>query len=97
LTGASDRAGVPGPLLDSIDVARGNLITVAIVAGGMVVLDLAIVAIAYFVVASQLPAKPNAAQLAGVRVLIQIVAIGVLVMTPVAASALASIHARART
>jgi hypothetical protein len=96
MTGASERVGLPAPLLDSIEVARADLRTVAIVAGGMLLVDLAIVAILYVVVID-LPVKPSRAQLDGARLLIQMTALGMLVMSPVAASALAAIHARARS
>jgi hypothetical protein len=96
MTGASERPGLPAPLVDSIEVARANLRSVATAAGGMLLVDLAIVTVAYFLFAAGLPAKPRAPDLAVIRTLIQVAAIGFAVVTPIAATALAAIHTRAR-
>ncbi len=95
LTGASTEPGLPAPLVDSLATVRANLRSVVIVIAVMLAVDLAIPFVAQLVAASALPKKPSADQLATYRRVPQLIVATLAIMSPVLASMLAAIRARA--
>lgn len=95
LTGASSEPGMPGPLLDSVAVARANLRPVATVVLVMLVVDVALAGGAYLVLAGSLPKKPTPEQLGAYRTVARVTALGLVAVSPLAATLLAAIRARA--
>jgi hypothetical protein len=95
LTAASTEPGLPAPLLDSVAVVRKHWRPVAIAMGAILVIDLALAALAYLVLADPLPKKPAPAQLAAYRDVARAVTVGLAILSPLAASVLAAIRVRA--
>ncbi|MBS1120415.1 MAG: hypothetical protein H6Q90_2643 [Deltaproteobacteria bacterium] len=96
VTGASTERGMPGPLLDSIAVVRANLKIVAIAVAAMLVLDLALPGVARMVTTTPLPKKPTVEQLAAYQHLARMVALALVIASPIIASVLAAIRVSAR-
>jgi len=95
LTGASGEDGAPARLTDSIAIARTRLMPII----GVLACVLAVQAIAIFVLSRPLvplPKKPPPEQLAAFRQLVRLTVAGIALAAPIAAVALAAIHARAR-
>jgi len=95
LTGASVEDGAPARLTDSIAIARTRVLPII----GVIVVMLAVQATAIFVLSRPLvplPKKPPPEHLAAFRQLVRITVAGIALAAPIAAVALAAIHARAR-
>lgn len=95
LTGASRERGLPAPLVDSIAVVRQQLPAVALTIAGMLALDAAIGLAAYRGFVVPLPRQPSPAQLAAVRHFVRAIALALVVVSPLPATVLATIRARA--
>jgi hypothetical protein len=95
LTAASRERGLPAPLLDSLSAARRQLPAVALAVLALFVLDAAIGLVAYRAVLVPLPAKATPAQLATVRTFVRAIALALVVLSPLPATVLAVLHARA--
>lgn len=95
LTAASRERGLPAPLLDSLSAARRQLPAVALAVLALFALDAAIGLIAYRAVLVPLPAKATPAQLATVRTFVRAIALALVILSPLPASVLAALHARA--
>jgi hypothetical protein len=96
LTGASRERGVSARLVDSIAVARGRLVAVALAVGGMLAIDAAIGIVAQRALIPQLPRRPGPGQLAATRQLVHAIAIALVVASPLPAIVLALLHRRGR-
>jgi hypothetical protein len=94
LTGASRARGVPASLADSIAAARRQLPAVALAVAAMIAIDLAIGAIAQRTFLVPLPRPPAPAQLAQLRQFVRVIAIALVVASPLPATVLATIRAR---
>jgi hypothetical protein len=94
LTGAGRARGVPAALADSIAVARKHLPVIAVTVAAMLALDAAIGLAAYRGFAP-LPRQPSPAQLAAVRHFVRAIAIALTLASPLPATVLATIRARA--
>jgi hypothetical protein len=95
LTGASRERGLPAPLLDSIAAARRQLPAVALAVAALFALDAAIGLGAYRAFIAPLPGKPAPAQLAAIRDFVRAIGLALVVVSPLPATVLAAIHARA--
>jgi hypothetical protein len=95
LTGTSHERGAAARLSDSIAVARAHLPTVALAVAGMLAIDAAIGLTAYRVLVAPLPPHPTAAQLSVTRGFVRAIAIGLVLASPLPATVLATIRARA--
>jgi hypothetical protein len=95
LTGASRERGLPAPLLDSIAASRAQLPAIALTVAGMLALDAAIGLGAYRGFVAPLPRQATPAQLATVRHFVRAIAIALVVISPLPATVLATIRARA--
>jgi hypothetical protein len=95
LTGASRAHGLPAALADSISVARKHLPAIALTVAAMLALDAAIGLAAYRAFVVPLPRQPAPAQLAAVRHFVRAIAIALIVVSPLPATVLATIRARA--
>jgi hypothetical protein len=96
LTGASGERGLPAPLLDSIAAARRQLPAVALAVLALFALDAAIGLIAYHAFLAPLPAKPSPTQLAAARDFVRAIALALVVLSPLPATLLATLRARAQ-
>jgi hypothetical protein len=96
MTGASTAAPLPAQLHDSIAIARANLRLVAIVAGAVLAVDLAIAFAAQLALVHAWPKKPPLALLLPTRTYVRVVAAATIVISPLAACAFATIYARRR-
>jgi hypothetical protein len=94
LTGASRERGLPAPLLDSLAAARRQPLAVALAVAALFAIDAAIGAVAYRVFLAPLPAKATPVQLAAVRGFVRAIALALVVLSPLPATVLATIHAR---
>ncbi len=94
LTGTSTRGGLSEPMLDSATRVRREPKVMAIGIAAILVLDLAVVAIPFFVLLGPLPTKPTPDQLATSHQLVQIAAIGVAIVSPLPACLLAALARR---
>ena len=95
LTAASRERGLPAPLLDSIAAARRQLPAVALAVLALFALDAAIGLVAYRAFLLPLPAKPTPIQLAAVRNFVRAIALALVVLSPLPATVLATLHDRA--
>jgi len=95
LTAASRERGLPAPLLDSLSAARRQLPAVALAVLALFALDAAIGLVAYRAVLVPLPAKATPAQLATVRNFVRAIALALVILSPLPATVLAVLHARA--
>jgi hypothetical protein len=95
LTGASTRCGLPAPLLDSIDLVRASARAVIAVVAAMLVVDLAIAFAAQQLLVPPLTRKMKPVQLVPYRDLVRVTAVAVMIVSPIVATALAAIAARA--
>jgi hypothetical protein len=96
LTGASSERGVPASLVDSVAIARKHLPTVALAVAGMIALDVAIGVIAQqSFVTIPIPRLPSPAQLTAFRSFTRVVALALVVVSPLPATVLAMIRRRA--
>jgi hypothetical protein len=96
LTGASPERGVAPALRDSIAAARAQLPAVAITVVAMLALDAAIAIAATRMFGAPLPRRATPQQLAMARHLVHAVALGLVVLSPVPATVLATVRRRAR-
>ncbi|HEX8114739.1 MAG TPA: hypothetical protein VF516_43715 [Kofleriaceae bacterium] len=97
LTGASRERGLPAPLLDSLAAARRQLPAVALAVFALFALDAAIGLVAYRAFLAPLPAKPTPIQLAAIRNFVRAIALALVVLSPLPATVLATLRARAQT
>jgi hypothetical protein len=95
LTAASRERGLPAPLLDSLAAARRQLPAVALAVLALFAIDAAIGLVAYHAFLAPLPGKPAPAQLAAVRDFVRAIALALVVLSPLPATVLATLHARA--
>ncbi len=95
LTGASRERGAMAALLDSIAVARSRLPSVAITMLAMLAIDVAVGVIAHRMFGAPLGKRPSAAQLVAARNVVYAIAATLVVVSPLAATVLATIRTRA--
>lgn len=95
LTAASRERGVPGPLLDSVAAARRQLPAVALAVVALFAIDAAIGLVAYRAFLTPLPARPTPIRLAAIRDFVRAIALALVVLSPLPATLLATLHARA--
>jgi hypothetical protein len=95
MTGASRERGLPAPLLDSLAASRRQLPAVALAVLALFALDTVIGLVAYRAFLAPLPARPTPLQFAAVRSFVRAIALAVVVLSPLPATVLASLHARA--
>jgi hypothetical protein len=95
LTGASPGRGVPAALHDSIAAVRADWRAVAITVAAMIALDVAIGAGAFRLVVAPALKVPGAAHLIATRDFVRAIALALVVASPLPATALATIRARA--
>jgi hypothetical protein len=95
LTGASRERGLPAPLLDSLAAARRQLPAVAVAVLALFAIDAAIGLVTHRAFLASLPAKPTAIQLTAVRSFVRAIALALVVLSPLPATVLAVLHARA--
>lgn len=95
LTAASRERGLPSPLLDSIAAARRQLPAVALAVLALFAMDAAIGLVAYRAFLMPLPTKPSPIQLAAVRDFVRAVVLALVVLSPLPATVLAMLQARA--
>lgn len=94
LTGASPERGLPAPLLDSIAAARRQLPAVALAVLALFALDAAVGLVSYRAFVVPLPAKPTPTQLAAVRNFVRAIVLGLVVLSPLPATVLATLRVR---
>jgi len=95
LTGASElSAPPPAPLAESIAAARAQLATVAALVAGMIALDLAIAFVAQAALVPAVANKAKAVQLLPIRTFVRVVALALVVVSPLPACGLAAIRSR---
>ena len=94
LTGASPVRGVAASLADSIAVARKHLPTVAFATAAMIAIDVAIGLVAQRAFAAPLPRPPAPAQLAQYRHFVRVIALALVLASPLPATLLATIRTR---
>ena len=94
LTAASRERGLPAPLLDSIAAARRQLPAVVLAVLALFMLDTAIGLVAYREFLAPLPAKPTPIQLAAVRDFVRVIALALVVLSPLPATVLATLRVR---
>lgn len=93
LTGASTARGLPAPLLDSITIVRRHWRAVALAVLAMIALDLAIGFTAQRALLTiPVPRQPPAAQLAALRTFVRVIALALVVLSPIPATVLATLH-----
>lgn len=95
LTGASRERGVPAPLLDSIAVTRTQLPAVALTVAAMLTVDAAIGVAAYRAFIVSWPRHPTPAHLAALPHALRVMALALVLVSPLPATVLATIRARA--
>ena len=95
LTGASRERGVPAMLADSIAAVRKHVPAVAITVGATLAIDIAIGVLAHRLYAGPLPKQPAPAQLLAIRHAVHAIALALVVISPLPATVLAMIRARA--
>lgn len=95
LTGASPARGVPAALADSIAAARVQLPATALAVAAMLAIDVAIGVAAQRVFIVPLPRQPAPAQLAQLRLFVRVIALALVVVSPLPATVLATIRTRA--
>jgi hypothetical protein len=98
LTGASEQLGrpLPAPIADSVAVARAHLPHIAVVVGAVVALDVAVALAAQLAFVPLVGKKVAVGKLAPIRTFVRISAAGVLVLAPLAATALAAAYSHAK-
>lgn len=95
LVGASPESAAVERVRDSIAVVRAQLVPVAAVVIAMVTFDLALVVIAKLALTEPLLRGANRAELAGYRRVLDVVALGIAVVSPIPTSLLATLRTRA--
>lgn len=95
LTGASTARGVPATLVDSIAAARRQLPSVALTVAAMIAIDVSIGAAAQRAFVVALPRPPAPAQLAQLRHFVRVIALALVVVSPLPATVLAMLRTRA--
>lgn len=96
LTGASTRGGLSEPLLESVERVRANLKLVILAVIAILIVDLAIVTIPFVILLGPLSPRPTPDELATARRVLQVAALGLPLVTPIAACVLGSIATRPR-
>ena len=97
LTGASTRGGLSEPLLESVELVRKHLKLAIFAVVAILAVDFAIVALPFVITLGPLSPRPSPEELATARRILQITAIGLSIVTPMAACVLASIAVRSRS
>jgi hypothetical protein len=95
LTGASPARGVPAALADSITAARAQLPATALAVFAMLAIDVAIGVAAQRAFVVPLPRQPAPAQLAQLRLFVRVIALALVLISPLPATVLATIRTRA--
>jgi hypothetical protein len=93
-TGAAERPLVQDRLQAAISFGRAHAKTLAIVVGIVLAVDVAIVIVAQTLLIHPVPKKPPLALLVPYRTLVRVVAFATIVVSPLAASAIAAVHAK---
>ncbi len=96
LTGASTRNGLAEPMLDSVARVRANLKLAIAAVVGILVVDFAIITVPFVILLGPLSPRPTPEELSTAQLLLQIVTIGLPLVTPVAACVLAAVATAAR-
>jgi hypothetical protein len=94
LTGASEERGMPAPLVDSVAAVRARWRPVAAVVAIMIVVDIALVFVAWKLTAVPFAKKLTPAQWATFGNVARVTALGVLATAPIFATLLAAARAR---
>ncbi len=94
-TAASARRGLPGPLVESVELVRRRLPLVAGVVAAMLAVDLGAVALAQLLLRPEAGRKLSPEQLAAFRRMVEVAAIAIVAVAPAIATVLAAVHARA--
>ena len=94
LTGASEERGLPAPLVDSVAAVRARWQPIALIVAIMIAVNVALVFIAWKVVAVPFAAKLKPAQWATFGNVARVVALGVLATAPLFGTLLAAARAR---
>jgi hypothetical protein len=97
LTGASTERGIRARLLDSITVARTNLLAVALCVLALLAVDVAIGLFAHLQFSVPLPKRPSPAQLTTARHVLLAAGVALVVVSPLPATLLAAIRRSAST
>jgi len=97
LTAASRERGLSAPLLDSIATVRRQWLAVALTVAALFAIDAAIGVLAFQRFVPPLPKQPTPAQLAGIRDFARAIVITLVVVSPLPATVLATLHARRST
>lgn len=96
LTAASPHAPLPAPLLDSIATVRPRLVTVALLVLASLALDATVGFAAYHALVAPFSKPPTAAQLATTRSFVRVTALTLVLLAPLPATLLATLHTRTR-
>lgn len=100
LTGASEALDrpMPAPIFDSVEIARGQLVRVAVVVAAIVVVNLAIVLLLQTIyVPSPFSKKLPVGRLASVRTFVRLTGIALVALAPLAACMLAARYVSSRS
>lgn len=96
LTGASTRSGLADPMLDSVARVRANLKVAIIAVVTILVVDFAIITLPFVILLGPLSPRPTPEELAAAQLILKVAAIGLPLVTPLAACALAAVATTAR-
>ncbi len=91
LTGASTRSGLAEPMLDSVARVRAKLKIAIAAVVAILVVDLAIITLPFAILLGPLSPRPTPEELAAAQLILQITAIGIPLVTPLAACVLAAV------
>lgn len=96
LTGASTRSGLAEPMLDSVARVRSNLKVAIVSVVVILVVDFAIITLPFTILLGPLSPRPTPEELSAAQLILQITAIGIPLVTPLAACVLAAVATTAR-
>lgn len=98
LTGASTRLGedAPAAVRESVELVRANLRTIAVVVLAIVALDLAITLGSQLAIVPAFSKKTTAAKLKPIAELVRVVALALVVISPLVATSLAALATKKR-
>lgn len=96
LTGASTARGLPGPLVESVAIARARALSITLVLLATLALGAGAIYVLQRGLPAPLPKKPTAAQLAAVRDHLRLAVALVALIAPLPAVVLAALHTRRR-
>lgn len=96
LTGASTRGGLAEPMLDSVARVRAHKKPAIVAVIAILAVDFAIVTLPFVIMLGPLSPRPTSEELAAAQLILRIVAIGIPLVTPLAACVLAAVATAAR-